>query len=345
MQVPQLHMSLTNDSVNVPKQVIDSMKKSNPILPKPPQQPVKEPSPPPLAAHFTNLTNEQIQSVEKFVFFVGYGRSGHSIVASLMDAHPNMIIADEYYLFEKMAGGKGHKRLSNKLDLFDELYWNSYTCAKSGRRNASSEHTKNYHLGVDGMWQGRFNQLKVIGEKTGGATAMLYHDDKAKFKTIYKLLGATTGVPLYALHVVRNPYDIAATVALYQASGHPDKHKVAASVDRKFNDLSQLSRAVDIVLRKAEAVNQMKYDGDLRLKLMEVHLEDLVADPKREMLSICKFLEVDCNDEYLQACEAKMYASASRSREVVVWSDTLRGKIQAATKKYNFFNRYSFDGS
>jgi len=34
----------------------------------------------------TRLSQEDINGVENFVFFVGYPRSGHSIVASLMDA-------------------------------------------------------------------------------------------------------------------------------------------------------------------------------------------------------------------------------------------------------------------
>ena len=35
------------------------------------------------------------ESVEKYCMFVGYPRSGHSLVGSLLDAHPNMIIANE----------------------------------------------------------------------------------------------------------------------------------------------------------------------------------------------------------------------------------------------------------
>lgn len=326
------------------------MKKSHkPILEKPAQPVRKLPSPPPLPAHFTNLTIEQIQSVKKFIFFIGYGRSGHSVVASLMDAHPNMIIADEYYLFDKLAGDKGHKRrkqLSTRSGLFNELYRNSYICVKSGRRNASSTHnTKNYHLGIEGMWQGRFDQLKVIGEKTGGATAMMYHDDKERFKTIYKQLETLAGVPLYAIHVVRNPYDMIATVALYQASGHPNDYKVPASVEKKFDNLDQLTRAVEIVLRKASAVAHMKADSKLNLKLLEIHLEDLIVNPRREILSVCKFLEVECFEEYLEACAGKAYPSASRSRDVVVWSSELKNKVNAATKRYDFFSRYSFEGS
>ena len=45
------------------------------------------------------LPESTVNSVEKFVFFVGYRRSGHSMIGSVMDAHPDMIIAHEYLLF------------------------------------------------------------------------------------------------------------------------------------------------------------------------------------------------------------------------------------------------------
>src|SRR3989344_1389974 len=34
-------------------------------------------------------------SVRTFILFVGYPRSGHSLIGSIMDAHPNIIIAHE----------------------------------------------------------------------------------------------------------------------------------------------------------------------------------------------------------------------------------------------------------
>lgn len=39
------------------------------------------------------LKQQDIDSVKKFVFFIGYARSGHSIIASLLDAHPNIVMA------------------------------------------------------------------------------------------------------------------------------------------------------------------------------------------------------------------------------------------------------------
>ena len=37
-------------------------------------------------------TRSVINHVNCFLFFVGYARSGHSIIASMIDAHPNVVI-------------------------------------------------------------------------------------------------------------------------------------------------------------------------------------------------------------------------------------------------------------
>ena len=49
-------------------------------------------------ANLAKLPSEVINGIKKFVFFVGYAcaRSGHSIVGSLMDAHPHVVIAHEF---------------------------------------------------------------------------------------------------------------------------------------------------------------------------------------------------------------------------------------------------------
>ena len=38
--------------------------------------------------------------VETFAMFIGYPRSSHSLVAAILDAHPEVIIAYEYHVVE-----------------------------------------------------------------------------------------------------------------------------------------------------------------------------------------------------------------------------------------------------
>lgn len=279
--------------------------------------------------------------MERFTFFIGYGRSGHSIVGSIMDAHQNVIIAHEYYLFDKLTNPYLYRGLQTKANLFDALYWSSYSSAVSGWRSAK-ETTKGYNLNLQGTWQGQFQRLKVIGDKTGGSTVMLYHKSPQLFKTALKWLQRITGVPYSAVHVVRNPYDMVATVAMYQASSNPNVEKVHATVANKFRSPSFLGMAADIVLRKAAGVQAMV--KNCRLSVLEIHLEDLISSPEPVIRGMCDFLGVACTEEYVKACRGKVFRHASRSRDLVLWPEAIRNRIELAIQRFSFFNRYSFEG-
>ena len=51
------------------------------------------------------LPQTVIDRIKTFVFFVGHTRSGHSIVDSLTDSLPHMVIQHEYDLFAKLVSG------------------------------------------------------------------------------------------------------------------------------------------------------------------------------------------------------------------------------------------------
>ena len=74
---------------------------------------------------FVPLTEDEIAGVEKFVLFVGYARSGHSIIGSFLDAHPSIVIAHEFMIFKKWLSHSGDT-IRNKSALFNKLYRKSF---------------------------------------------------------------------------------------------------------------------------------------------------------------------------------------------------------------------------
>ena len=89
----------------------------------------------------TVLTKKVIDGVKAFVFFIGYGRSGSSIVSSFIDAHPHAVVSYQYGIFNN----KKKEILKDKTNLFNQLYRKSQKDIKSGARS----HTKkNYTLHV-----------------------------------------------------------------------------------------------------------------------------------------------------------------------------------------------------
>ena len=83
------------------------------------------------------------KGIKKFVFFVGNIRSGSSVLGSLMDAHPHVVIANEWRFpdFTTLESD------SLKENLFNTLY---SACLAKKRIEKSG---KGYTLEVKGMWQ------------------------------------------------------------------------------------------------------------------------------------------------------------------------------------------------
>ena len=186
----------------------------------------------------TVYLQDVIEGVEKFVFFIGYPRSGHSIIGSMMDAHPDMVIAHEFMLFKKW---QGQQALKSKANLLNALYRRSLLDATEGWRTMNKD-SKGYTLQMEQSWQGRFRKLKVIGDKSGGMVGRLYTKNPEDVQRSYREIADTVKIPVQVLHVVR---DMIATQLLYKVSSKGRQIKVTASVDHPYNDTAKLYSVVE----------------------------------------------------------------------------------------------------
>ena len=307
--------------------------------------------------HFKPLTAEQARGVEKFVFFTGYPRSGHSIVGSYMDAHPNIVLSFGFYLFRHLLKEPSHLLnidilLQNKTVFFNIIYERSYQYYLE----SSEINNKGYTLDVPGLWSGRFHgKLKVIGDKSASPTSDGFRlVSSSIFKSQYCRLHEKLGVPLMGIHVVRNPFDMIATHTLYKTffrtwkSGNVSEWVVEDRwVDKmqwpseQLNNEILLKRSVEYYLGKAKAVHEMA--PLCGMNILEVHNEDFVQNPRRELLRICEFLDVDCPEDYVRVCESKTYRKVSRTRDLVLWPPYLKQQVEESIKNYPFFRGYTFE--
>ena len=291
-----------------------------------------------LPSAFTPFSKQDVNGVEKFVFFVGYPRSGHSIIGSMMDAHPDIVIAHEFMLFKKWQDDPD--LLMNKSSLFNALYRDSYTEAKKGWRS-SDKGNKGYTFDMLSSWQGRFCQLRVIGDKSGGHTARMYLQSSQRACRTYEELVDTVKVPVHIIHVVRNPYDMIATQVLYTTlSGGVGGKKKNATADHPYSNAEQLQKSIRQINSLASAVQGMIENCHLE-NTLEIHNADHVKDPKATLQQICDFLDVECPEDYLQECDDKTFKQLSKTRELVVWNPEAHALVKAIIKKFPFFHRYS----
>ena len=287
---------------------------------------------------YTSLSREAVDGVEKFVFFVGYGRSGSSIIGSILDAHPNAIIAHEFFLFRNWEIFP-HNNKKKKYILFDTLYRTSCNSRVYGWRNSYMSQ-KGYTLGIKGLKQGEYDHLRVIGDKAAADTADIYWNTPDIFTKHYQELLDTVKVPIRVIHVVRNPYDMIATVTLYRASNIPEVKAIASPLHKLSNE-TILLHAFHNVFHRAAAVVEMK--DIFNLTVLEVHSEDLIKDPKYTVQRLCDFLELECSDDYIQKCSEKAFTAVSRTRDLINWPPELKTMIEQEKEKYPFFQGYSFE--
>lgn len=279
------------------------------------------------------LPSNVIESVQRFVFFVGYARSGHSVIASLLDAHPNVIIAHEYSLFSKWTDAPVLH--SDKQWLFTTLFESSKYSSIQGWRNRQTT-KKGYSLSIPGWWQGKYkDKINVIGDKAGGMTAQVFRKDQRIFNSSYFHLQKTLGgLPISVIHVLRNPYDNIATMLLYNVH-----KKGSVNVTNKYVNDEALTDQILSYFRQVKSVMDMI--KKVPLNVIEVHNVDMISNPKKVMKKICSHLRIDCPTDYLHMCAEFTYPCESRSRELVQWTDENIQLVADNIQRFHSLVRYS----
>ena len=292
-----------------------------------------------------SLPEEVVSGVRLFVLFVGYPRSGHSIIASLLDAHPNVVLAHELNIFEWVEANPNF----TKTQLFNQLIKNTYnTVYKHGAR---SRNNKGYNLTVDNSWQGKYRErIDVIGDKCGGKTSRLYTNHYGMFQRLYTKLRQVISIPIRFIHCVRNPFDIISTILLYKAR----KQDLIVKTRNDFHNKSLLhldkpifASMIKRQMNFAESVlnlSQSLTTEPSQTQMLEVHNHELVSHPEQTILKLCKFLEISCSSDYVKSCASKVFPELSRTRLTVDWPEEVKKIVQNHIQKYPFFRRYTYDG-
>jgi hypothetical protein len=231
-------------------------------------------------------------TVRAFVIFVGQPRTGHSLVGALLDAHPNAVIAHELDVLKYVAAGYDRRRLFALL-----------VDAEQRRVAAGHLSSTGYQYLVDGQWQGRYERLEVIGDKKGGRSTARLAEDPA----LLDRLRQATGADLHVVQVVRNPYDVIATM-----HRRAPKRSLDATID-VFFDLADT--AADVRRRVAPD------------RFHELHHEALIADATGTLSGLCSFVGLDAPADYLAACAGIVYGAPNRSRDAMPWTIELLDRV------------------
>ena len=288
------------------------------------------------------LPQTVVDRVKTFVFFLGNAQSGHSIVASLMDSHPHVVISHQLELFDKLSSNGLHSPI--KSAVFNAVWEDSRQAINaSGMKNSMRTYSNKRHtLLVDGLYQGRYlDYIDVIGDKKVESTAEMFYTKPDNWSTVFNIL-KSLGVTLKVIHVIRNPYDNIAKMLLLSP---PEVHRLFTIVKKTNKTYKQFTVRNDDKIQQYFLNHQAVVDVKKRydLDVIEIHGKDLISNPRSTLMKMCNELGVTCSDKYLDICSNKIFKSESRTRDKIKWTDRQLKRIQQNIKKYDCLKGYSFD--
>ncbi len=248
---------------------------------------------------------ELFKDVDTFCMFIGFPRSGHSLIGALLDAHPNIIIGHELNVLKRLYEGL------NETEIYSLLLENSRSQAEVGRKSK-------YTYSVPNQWQGRSQELQVIGDKQGGASTRFI----AKHPDSLQRLRDTISLKIKFIQVIRNPYDNISTIA-----------------SRKNWSLEESTGKYFSWCEYIENIKKEIAPSDLFM----LRHESFIDSPQVLLKELCHFLAQDAPDDYLSDCASIVYQSPHRSRQEAQWDHTLIDTVRERMSEFAFLQGYSFE--
>eukprot|EP00794_Sanderia_malayensis_P009777 gene9777-10776_t len=323
--------SSTNSVEKAKLQLMDNGPKRQEIVPK-----LSASSSPPLTTSKQDekcslSPSEKFSTVKYFVLFIGYSRSGSTLVGSLLDAHPHAIIANEYFIVNKFA--KFSKNQASKEYIFNQLFNSSVYEATHFQRAPQKNGLFTYN--VPNQWQGNYDcSIKIIGDKKGAGNSHTL----SRQENIINELRTVVKVPIKFIHVYRNPYDNIATMTLRQSG-----QRLAAS--RKnftaLRNIQLLKRKIKKYLSLVSATENLRriYSHDV----FDVNYSELMKRPRSVLSKLCEFLHLHCSQTYLSACSKKLFRKETFTRDKVQWTEEIKANIASKVKALAAYREFTFE--
>jgi len=246
-------------------------------------------------------------NLETLCLFIGYPRSGHSLVGSLLDAHPEMIVAHEADLLDYFQEGFSRRQL------LYVLLENSRVFTRHGRA------WTDYSYEVPNQYNGRFETLKVIGDKKGLKTAFALDEDPGLAERLRECMG----VPVKLVHVTRNPFDNISTI--------------------KMREDVTLDKSIEIYFGIADAVKGQKERWPEE-HWFDLRHEDLFVDAHTHLKALVEYFGREASEQYLSDCASIIFDQPNQSRHKLAdeWTPERIAEIEARLQHYPFLASYRF---
>jgi hypothetical protein len=259
----------------------------------------------------SRMSNGAYQNLAVFCSFLGPTKSGSTLLGSLLDAHPEAVVADEVDALHYVEVG------FNRHQIFEILLRRSRRHAMVGR--VTARRLTPYNFEIEGQWQGRYQKLRVIGDSKAGISTRRLGENP---RLLERLEHVMKGVEPRFIMVLRNPFD---PITAMRIRG---QRSVEDATSRYFENCDYL-------------VSLLRIIDPNRLQI--VRYEEFVEHPESILRRLCAFLGLSLGQEYLEACTSIIYDEPERLRETLEWSPADREAVARKSAKYDFLAGYSFE--
>lgn len=245
----------------------------------------------------------QVGGYERFVVFVGYPGSGHTLAGSILNAHPAALVANELDALFYLHNGLQRGRVVNAIARHEQ---------KFDRRARQNPKGYSYKFPKDSLADK--DAIRVIGDKKGYPTARRL----AKHPWLADTLRRELGPALRVVHVVRNPFDLAASFA-------------------KRND-TLISAAWELQeMAKFVQLNRFLFADDT---WHTVHFEDLLAQPRDVLTNLLDFVGLETSESFFDRVIPQLFSAPPRPSADTTWTSDVEaavaetGRFDAAFRAY-----------
>lgn len=242
-------------------------------------------------------------TLQYYVVFMRYKRSGSALLANLLDAHPNAIFVRNEELYGKYDKYGSPKKIYNHL----------YNSSKRYRNKPFS--ANGYKYPIDGV--GYVENPLVIGHKSSTRRYLPVANSQKRLDEFQRAVD----LPLKFLHLVRNPYD--QVNARWQQK---EFRRIKAPVDELIAHVREQTQGNAKMRAMAEDYHQ-------------VHYEDLQQHTVSTVAAVCDFLTIPVLSKHLAACKELVYQGDEK--KATTWTKKNEEEIFALCNDYpEFYGRY-----
>ena len=245
---------------------------------------------------------EPLDALRGVLLFVGNARSGTTLVRSLLDAHPEVVLGNEVHVLKRIAEGEDWETVIGRIFL-------------SSRQFTRNPTWTGYRYKVPGLAAGGNHRLRIIGDKKAGRTAQLLHADSDLLLRALSWAHAQ----LVFLHVVRHPLDV-----------------IASNVRLNHLPLAQNVPSYFELERTAAEVSRILGPG----RVKTIYFEELIADPEAVLPELFRFLEMGLEPGFVSACRSLMFREPNRSSRMVAWNPEALAAVEAGIREIPHLGRY-----